>query len=165
MWSAPQPSAGTARAGPLRAIRMSGSRAEQVPTAGMSCEAVCGQLCGRPQTRLGPGLSCQAAGPSRSRRLGWAARAPALSVHLSVCLRSLALPTRWPGYDGGGEAGRCLLWQPRVPTVRVLRGPFLAQPKMSPAHAACCVFPLRMVTKVPGSWEDMLSTSGVVSEL
>ena len=64
-----------------------------------------------------------------------------------------------------GEPGRCLSWQLRVPTARVLRGPFLAQPKLSPAYAACCVFFLHMVTKVPGSWEDILSTSGVVSEL
>ena len=61
-----------------------------------------------------------------------------------VCPSVCPSPCLWlllcGGLGGvGGEGGRCLLWQLRVPAVRVLRGQFLAQPEMSPAHTACCV--------------------------
>lgn len=82
------------------------------------------------------------------RQQGWAGSdswdgPPGLLPYLSLCL---SLSCLWLFLHGGlggvwvGEAGRCLSWQLRVPTARVLRGPFLAQPKLSPAYAACCVF-------------------------
>lgn len=105
-----------------------------------------GQLVGCSAARLrlwsAPRLSADTAGArhlravcvpgSRAEQVPTAAvaRQGSCPVCPSVCLSPCLWLLLRGGLGGvGGEGGRCLSWQLRVPAVRVLRGPFLAQPE------------------------------------